>query len=211
MTESHWDRVWNDREANEVSWYQSDPTLSLHLIEQVTTPDDGIIDVGAGAARLVDRLLEAGYTDLTVLDLASAALDAARQRLGASGAHVRWVVGDVTRTDLGRRFDLWHDRAVLHFLVDDVDRQRYRAALRRAVDVGAHVVLATFAPGAPNQCSGLPVRHYDPAEMQRFLGSDFEALEHHEERHETPGGDAQPFVYGLYRRTVATTEGQGER
>jgi len=197
----HWDQVWSTRSADEVSWYQEQPTVSVRLVTAATDPKDSIIDVGAGASLLVDHLLAAGYRDLTVVDVAAGALDQARARLGSNADLVEWVVGDVTLLDLGRRFDLWHDRAVLHFLVEGSDRRRYVEALRRSLNVGGHVVLATFGPQGPESCSGLPVRRYDAAAMQETLGDDFEPLELVDESHATPAGHHQLFLYGLFRRT----------
>ncbi len=205
MSSAHWDKVWSTRAADAVSWHQDEPSLSLRLITGLVDPradpSPSVVDVGGGASRLVDGLLAAGYRDVTVVDLAEAALDQARARLGADAERVTWVVGDATTLDLDRRFDLWHDRAVLHFLVEPGDRARYVEALRRAIDVGGHVVLATFGPDGPTSCSGLPVRRYDEAAMRETLGSDFELLETVEESHRTPTGQTQAFLYATFRRT----------
>jgi SAM-dependent methyltransferase len=197
----HWDEVWGTRAAEDVSWYEEEPTVSVRLVTAVTDPTDSIIDVGAGASRLVDHLLAAGYRDLTVVDVAAGALDQTRARLGPDADLVEWVVGDVTTLELGRRFDLWHDRAVLHFLVERSDLRRYLEVLRRSLNVGGHVVLATFGPQGPESCSGLPVRRYDAEAMQQTLGDDFEPLEFVEASHTTPTEQHQAFLYGLFRRT----------
>ena len=203
MTTPHWDAVWTNQKADEVSWFQAEPTLSLQMIRRVAGPDAGIVDVGGGASRLVDRLLDAGYHDLTVTDVAAAAMETARQRLGATAEQVSWVVGDVTEFDPARSFDVWHDRAVFHFLVDAADRQRYLTVLRNALAIGGHLVLATFGPDGPETCSGLPVRRYGIDSMQDTLGTAFELVDHDVELHVTPSGRTQRFVYGLFRRTAA--------
>jgi len=174
--------------------------VSVDLVERVGDRQAAVVDVGGGASRLVDALLDDGYSDLTVLDIASPAIAAARARLGDRADAVTWLVEDVTRWEPRRRFDVWHDRAVLHFLVAEGDRSRYLTTLRRATGGGAHVVLAAFGPEGPETCSGLPVRRYDAAAMATLLGREFEALDATEEVHVTPSGAAQPFVYGLFRR-----------
>jgi SAM-dependent methyltransferase len=196
----HWDAVWNSRRPEDVSWYQRDAAVSLRLIERAANPATTVVDVGSGASRLVDALLAKGYTRLTVIDIATAAIDAARLRLGQDAERVTWLVGDATTFDFGRQFDLWHDRALLHFLVDELDRDRYLAALRRAVKVGGAVVIAAFAPDGPSRCSGLPVRRYDRAQMHHVLGDEFEPVEYVDEVHATPAGDSQQFLYGLFQR-----------
>jgi SAM-dependent methyltransferase len=200
VTTHYWDAVWDDRNADEVTWFQAEPAVSMRLIRGVAGLDAGIIDVGGGASRLIDHLLEAGYHDVTVLDVAAASIGNARQRLGAQADRATWVVADATDVDLGRTFDVWHDRAVLHFMVDAADRERYLMTLRSAVAMGGHVVLATFGPDGPEWCSGLPVRRYSIELMHETLGSAFELVDHEIEQHVAPSGSTQQFVYGLFRR-----------
>ncbi|MGI9577580.1 MAG: class I SAM-dependent methyltransferase [Microthrixaceae bacterium] len=200
MSQAHWDGLWTDRAPDDVSWFQAEPTESLALIRSVTDRDASILDIGGGASRLVDVLLRAGYTDLTVLDLAAGALAQCQERLGERAQHVDWVVGDVTTHEFGRTFDLWHDRAVLHFLVAPEDRNRYAGAVRRSVAPGGHAVIATFSPSGPKGCSGLPVQRYDESAMIDFLGDGFEGIEFVESHHVTPAGASQDFLYGLFRR-----------
>lgn len=204
-TSDHWDGVWQKRQPEDVTWYQPDPAISLDLITRVTDSDAAVIDVGGGASRLVDGLLDRGYSDVTVLDVAAPALAAARERLGEAAAGVEWIVADVTRWQGDREFDLWHDRAVLHFLIEEADRVKYLERLRRGVAAGGHVILATFGPEGPEYCSGLPVRRYGREAMIEILGPDFEPLEFVEELHEAPTGKTQEFLYGLFRHVV--TEG----
>ena len=200
MSQAHWDDLWADRAPDEVSWFQAKPTESLALIRSVTSLDASIVDIGGGASRLVDALLGAGYSELTVLDLASAALAQCREHLGERAQDVDWVVGDVTTHEFGRTFDLWHDRAVLHFLVAPEDRNRYAAAVRRSVAAGGHAVIATFSPSGPQGCSGLPVQRYDESAMIDLLSDGFEGIEFVESHHVTPAGASQDFLFGLFER-----------
>ncbi len=185
-----------------MTWFQSEPMLSLRLIQGVTRPDQGVIDIGGGASRLASHLLRAGYGDVTVLDIATASIDAARHHLGADAALITWVVADATVAEFDRTFDVWHDRAVFHFLIEPDDRDRYLATLRRALRVGGHVVLSTFGPEGPERCSGLPVHRYSIESLHEALGDGFELLTHETELHVAPHGNTQQFVYGLFRRVA---------
>jgi 2-polyprenyl-3-methyl-5-hydroxy-6-metoxy-1,4-benzoquinol methylase len=197
----HWAQVWTDRDPTEVSWHQVVPTRSLALVQQVAPDRDArIVDVGGGASTLVDHLLEAGYRDVTVVDVAARAMERARERLGARATQVRWVTADVTTLDLGGPVDVWHDRAVFHFLTADADRQRYLDRLLAHVPVGGHVVLATFSLAGPETCSGLPVRRYDAAGLAAVIGPAFTLVTSVEETHRTPAGHPQAFVYVVLRR-----------
>jgi hypothetical protein len=198
---AHWQHIYQGRSPEAASWYQAEPALSLALIAATGLPSGaGIIDVGGGAATLVDRLLDRGYEDLTVLDVAEPALATARARLGARADRVAWIAADVTRWTPPRRWALWHDRAVFHFLVDADDRRAYRAALDRALAADGHVIIASFAPEGPERCSGLPVMRYDEAGLGRALGPGFRFVESRRETHRTPAGAAQAFLYQRYVR-----------
>jgi SAM-dependent methyltransferase len=201
MSREHWQSVWSGRTAEEVSWYQPDCAVSIELLRRVSTPGAAVVDVGGGASRLVDHLLAADYDDLTVLDLSGAALSQAQERLGADASRVTWVVGDVTTYEFGRRFDVWHDRAVLHFLGGESERAAYVANLTRSLADGGHVIVSAFGPAGPEQCSGLPVRRYDEGTMEQTLGPAFEPVDFAEEIHTTPSGVEQQFLYGLFRRS----------
>ncbi len=200
MSQQHWESVWEARSAEEVSWFQADPATSLRLIESVTEPGAAVIDIGSGATRLVEALHADGYRDLTVLDISASALSRARERLGNDAAEVTWIVEDVTAFRPRRHFDLWHDRAVLHFLTEAADRRAYRRTVKRCIADGGHVVVATFGPEGPVSCSGLPVMRHDQRSLGETLGDDFEPIEYVEEEHRTPGGATQQFLYGLFRR-----------
>ena len=193
----HWEAVYSKKKPTEVSWYQAEPTLSLTLVNEGA--GDGrasIIDVGGGASTLVDRLLDRPSTEVTVLDLSGAALRAAQSRLGAKAARVRWIEADILNADMPEAaYDVWHDRAVFHFLTDPDDRRRYVAQVRRSVRVGGHVLVATFATDGPQKCSGLDVARYSPDELHAQFGDEFRLLKSVSEDHITPMGTTQKFVY----------------
>lgn len=201
----HWERVYTTKSAEQVSWFQEHAAHSLQLICQTGVDRHAaIIDVGGGASTLADDLLNAGHTGLTVLDLSAAALETARQRLGERAGQVRWLTGDITRAELPRHaFDLWHDRAVFHFLTDPADRAAYVRQVLRAVRPGGHVIVATFAEDGPLQCSGLPVMRYRPEGLHAEFGDAFTLLKHNKEAHHTPFGSVQQFVYCYCRKESA--------
>jgi SAM-dependent methyltransferase len=197
----HWESVYASKATDQVSWFQTHASSSLRLIEGCAGRDAQIIDVGGGASMLVDDLLDAGYRHVTVLDLAEAALAASRARLGERAARVQWIAGDITRVELpAARYDVWHDRAVFHFLTEAADRARYVAQVLHSVKPGGHVIVATFGPGGPLQCSGLDVMRYAPDVLHAEFGAGFRLLAHETEIHQTPAGKAQEFVYCYCRR-----------
>ena len=197
----HWEGVYESKAATEVSWYQANPERSLALVQKTKMSREApIIDVGGGASTLVDHLLDSGYTDLTVLDLAAAALEQARARLAARAHGVDWLVADVTRFEPRRRYWLWHDRAVLHFLTEAADRERYIEVLRRALEPGGHVIIATFGPDGPLRCSGLDIRRYNVDLLKELLGPEFTLQSQELENHQTPTGAVQQFLYSCWTR-----------
>lgn len=204
MTEkrkNHWEDVYGGKASTEVSWYQEVPEKSLAYLKNTGASQlDAIIDIGGGASTFVDHLLDAGFTDITVLDLADHAFEEVRRRLGDRAASVHWVVGDVTQFDPRCKFDVWHDRAVLHFLTEPADRARYMATLRSALDPGGHVIISTFGPDGPPKCSGLEVRRYTIERLQELLGPEFELQEHGFEDHQTPMSSTQQFLYSRWVR-----------
>ncbi len=198
----HWETVYHNKAAGDVSWFQQHAASSLRLIEDCADQDAQIIDVGGGASVLVDDLLDSGYRNLTVLDLAASALAASRARLGARAQSVEWIAADITRAALpAARYDVWHDRAVFHFLTDPVDRARYVEQVLKSVKPGGHVIIATFGPGGPLQCSGLDVMRYTPDALHAEFGAPFRLLRHETEIHHTPSGQEQEFVYCYCRRS----------
>lgn len=198
---SYWEQVYRTKGPDQVSWFQPEATLSLELIQQVAPArDSAIIDVGAGASTLVDGLLIAGYGRITVLDLSPAALAQAQQRLPNAAGSVVWREADVLTADLpAAAFDVWHDRAVFHFLTSAADRARYVAQVRHAVRSGGYVLVATFAEDGPTRCSGLDVARYSPDALHSEFGSDFRLVDSRREEHDTPWGARQAFTYCLCR------------
>lgn len=201
-SKDHWENVYATKATDAVSWFQPHAERSLDLIRSTLLGQNAaIIDVGGGASTLVDDLVEEGYTDLTVLDLSGAALNAARQRLGEKASQVRWIEDDITQVQLpADRYDIWHDRAVFHFLTDPADRAAYVRTVLRSVKQGGHVIVAAFAEDGPLQCSGLPVVRYRAGELHNQFGDAFILLEHSTEEHLTPFGTVQPFVYCYCRK-----------
>lgn len=198
---SHWNRVYREKTDAALSWHQAGATASLALIDSLRAgPETALIDIGGGTARLVDALLGRGWHDLTVLDISLVALDQARNRLGSAGASVCWQPADITRWLPPRRFDLWHDRAVFHFMVTAEDQAAYLAALEAGLAPGGHAVIATFAPDGPSQCSGLPVARYSPETLAATLGSGFALVASQRQSHMTPWGAEQAFQYSLLRK-----------
>jgi SAM-dependent methyltransferase len=193
----HWDTVYKTKGADHVSWFKPHLDRSLAFLETASVSRaGGVIDVGGGASTFVDDLLERGYTNITVLDLSRAALDAARGRLGDRASLVQWICADVTDIELPvGAYDFWHDRAVFHFLRDPLARGRYVAAVRRSLKPGGHIVVATFGPHGPEKCSGLEVMRFTPEALHAEFGSEFARLASATERHTTPWGAEQEFVY----------------
>jgi len=199
--QAHWEGVYTQKGEGEVSWFQENPAPSLELIAQVgATPTSAIIDIGGGASRLVDNLVERGFEDVTVLDLSDAALQAAKARLGDRAAQVHWIVADATVWEPLKAYDIWHDRAAFHFLTEDRDRAAYIARLERALKVGGYAIIATFALDGPERCSGLPVVRYDPASLRQTLGRAFQLVDTRRQIHATPWGSEQSFQFSVFRR-----------
>lgn len=200
-TTEHWNNVYTKKSEAELSWHQDDPSIALDLMHKAgLTATAAVIDIGAGTSRLTERLLELGLSDLSALDLLESALAAARARLGQREKFVKWIVADITRWEPTQTYDIWHDRAVFHFLVEPKDRIAYLQRLSRSVAPGGHAIIATFASDGPEKCSGLPVARYTPASLVATLGADFTLLTHQFYLHHTPWGSPQSFQYSLLRR-----------
>lgn len=200
----HWNRVYQTKATDSVSWYQQRPDVSLELITSSgIAKDAGIIDIGGGASLLVDHLFDLGYTNLAVLDVAGSALSACRSRLGARAAAVEWFEADVTSFEPPHRYALWHDRAAFHFLTEAGDRARYVATLRKTLKPGGTAIIATFALDGPPRCSGLDVVRYDEQSIAGELGAEFELREVRRETHITPGSAEQRFSYFRFERQLA--------
>lgn len=197
----HWEKIYSEKKPDQVSWFQAGPKQSLELVKLAGIPQKGsVIDVGGGASVLVDRLLDEGFKNITVLDVSNTALLYAKERLGERAKQVKWVVKDVTDFNPLVQFDLWHDRAVFHFLIEEADRKKYASIVSRAVKPGGHLILASFALDGPNVCSNLPVCRYDAKLVQKELGNDFELIREETEAHRTPWDKEQKFKYFLFRR-----------
>jgi SAM-dependent methyltransferase len=197
----HWEHVYSTKAETGVSWYQDEPRLSLELIGAVAPAVGGrIIDVGGGASVLVDRLLDLPFAEIAVLDISETALGKARARLGGRAERVRWVVTDVTEGPELGAFDVWHDRAVFHFLTDAEDRRSYVQLARRTVPEGGHLIIATFAVDGPKRCSDLDVCRYNARSLASELGEGFSIVREARETHTTPWGSLQAFIYGVFRR-----------
>lgn len=201
-SKDHWEKVYSTKATDAVSWFQPHADCSVGLIMAAGVGRDAaIIDVGGGASSLVDDLLANGFTNVTVLDLSAAALAAARKRLGTRASEVQWIEADITKADLpANKYDVWHDRAVFHFLTSPEDRAAYVKAVFHSVRPGGHVIVATFAEDGPAQCSGLPVMRYRADELHAEFGDAFSLLNHRKEAHHTPSGTVQQFVYCYCRR-----------
>ncbi len=196
-SQSHWDSVYQSKPFDSVSWYSPHLNESINLIETLC-PDrtSAIVDIGGGEATLVDDLLTKGYLNLSVLDISEKAIDFTKHRLGTRAAYIAWHIGDITQYQFGeKKFDLWHDRAVFHFLTDASARMRYIELVKRSVKPGGYVVMATFGPDGPLKCSGLDVVRYDESKLHRQFGEHFELMGSQIEHHKTPMGGDQQFLY----------------
>jgi 2-polyprenyl-3-methyl-5-hydroxy-6-metoxy-1,4-benzoquinol methylase len=200
-TSEHWNSVYAAKTDDQLSWSETEPRQSLELVREVCPAGGRVIDVGGGSSHLAERLAAEGFS-AAVLDVSAAALARARARLGARGEQVRWIIGDVTaHPDLGGTFDVWHDRAVFHFLTEPAAREAYAALLGASLRPGAgHAVIATFASDGPKQCSGLPVRRYDAAALAAELGGGVRLLKSISRTHHTPWGKPQSFQYSVFKR-----------
>jgi len=202
QSKAHWENIYQTKDATQVSWFQQHPELSFQFIEHTGGGKAGqIIDVGGGASTLVDDLLANGYQNITVLDISAAALRVAQQRLGSRAAAVTWLEADITQVNLPYRFyDVWHDRAVFHFLTRAEDRARYVEAVQHSVKAGGHVIVATFGLDGPLRCSGLEVVRYSPDSLHDEFGNDFALVDTTNEFHHTPFGTEQKFIYCYCRK-----------
>ncbi len=200
-SEQHWQKVYDGRASEALSWYQQRPDISLAMIEATGLGKTAaIIDVGGGASTLADHLIAAGHTDISVLDIAASALAAAQARLGGQAETVTWIAADATEWAPARQYDIWHDRAVFHFLTEAAQRRAYIERLEAALAKSGQAIFATFALDGPERCSGLPVQRYDGESLGRELGAAFTLIESRRETHETPGGVAQKFHYSRFAR-----------
>lgn len=197
----HWRKVYTDKQPEDVSWYQPAPAASLDALDRFgAEPSQSLIDVGGGASTLVDALVARGWREVTVLDIAAPALTAAQARLGVAGAAVTWEIADITTWQPSRRYAIWHDRAVFHFLTEAGQRAGYIQALTKGLEPGGLAIFATFALDGPEKCSGLTVERYDADRLARTLGSELQLEASWREQHLTPWGAAQAFTWCVFRR-----------
>ena len=196
----HWESIYQTKKPDEVSWYQDKPETSLKLIAETGLDKDaGIIDIGAGDSKLVDNLLEIGYRNITVLDVSSVALEKAKIRLGNRSDAVKWIVSDLRKFQTSDRYDLWHDRAVLHFLTIEDDIKKYAEAVRKFLKPNGYLIISTFSENGPKRCSGLDINQYSKDSMKKLFG-DFEHIKSFEEEHLTPWEASQIFIYSIFKR-----------
>jgi SAM-dependent methyltransferase len=196
-SQTHWDKIYTERAPDQVSWYRPHLEASLALIEQAGAGSlASIIDVGGGESTLVDDLLARGYSNLTVLDISQAAIEVCKKRLGTAEKRVRWLVADITQAKLeASAFDVWHDRAVFHFLTDAADRAAYVRQVVRSVRRGGHIIVSAFGPDGPTRCSGLEVVRYNADSLHAEFGTNFRLISSSRQVHETPFGTTQQFLY----------------
>ena len=196
----YWESIYQTKEPNEVSWYQEKPETSLNLISETGIEKNAkIIDVGAGASKLADNLLALGFRNITALDVSLNALNESKKRLGDRANNVKWIVSDLREFETNDRYDLWHDRAVLHFLTEEEDIRRYKELVRTYLKPKGYVIVSTFSVNGPKRCSGLDVRQYSEDSM-KTLFTGFEHIKSFEEEHLTPWGSSQIFIWGVFRK-----------
>ena len=200
----HWQKIYRTRDHNKVGWYQETPQVSLQLLAEINArPSESIIDVGCGASALVDHLIDQGYINITLLDLSEEALSATKLRLGNKGHLPEFICGDITDITFKHSFDIWHDRAVFHFLTKARDRKAYMAALEQSLSISGRAIIGTFSLDGPATCSGLDVMRYDEEKLRHELPSEFELLNSVASSHLTPGGTIQEYMYFIIRHKKA--------
>lgn len=201
---NHWEEVYSTRPAEKMGWYEPHLQTSLSWIEELRLTEDApIIDVGGGVSTLVDELLNAGHLAITVLDISDKAMALVKARLGQKAETITWMSADITSVNMPEHYyELWHDRAVFHFLIEPEQQRKYRENLLKALKPGGHLIVGTFAPEAPPKCSGLPVQRYSPEQLAKTLGTEFELKRHCQVLHITPSGVKQMYLYCHFQKTV---------
>lgn len=196
----HWENIYQTKKSDEVSWYQEKPKTSLSLIYETNVDKDAkIIDVGAGASKLVDNLLALSFRNITILDVSSTALDKVKKRLGDKANKVKWIASDLREFETNDKYDLWHDRAVIHFLTDEEDIKKYVELARRYLKLNGFLIVSTFSEKGPKKCSGLDIKQYSEDSVKKLF-SDFEHIKSFEEEHLTPWGTGQIFIFSVFRK-----------
>ena len=201
LRKEHWENIYANKQMNEVSWFQQEPTISLALIQKNTqSKDDAIIDIGGGDGFLVDNLLELGYTNITVLDISANAINKAKERLGINADKVKWIISDITKFIPAEKYEVWHDRAVFHFLTQEKDIEYYKILVDENISDNGHFILATFADDGPDKCSGLEVCKYSEKDMENSFSAAFKVIESFKCTHLTPFGSIQNFIFSVFRK-----------
>ena len=201
LKKEHWENIYANKQMNEVSWFQQEPTISLALIQKNTqSKDDAIIDIGGGDGFLVDNLLELGYTNITVLDISANAINKAKERLGINADKVKWIVSDITEFIPAEQYKVWHDRAVFHFLTQEKDIECYKVLVNENISDNGRFILATFADDGPEKCSGLEVCKYSEKDMENSFSAAFKVIESFKYKHLTPFGTIQNFTFSVFRK-----------
>ena len=201
LRKEHWENIYANKQMNEVSWFQQEPTTSLALIQENTqSKDDAIIDIGGGDGFLVDNLLELGYTNITVLDISANAINKVKERLGINADKVKWIISDITEFIPTEQYDIWHDRAVFHFLTQQKDIEYYKVLANENISANGYFILATFADDGPERCSGLQVCKYSEKDMENSFSTGFRMKESFKYKHLTPFGTIQNFTFSVFRK-----------
>jgi len=201
LRKEHWESIYANKRMHEVSWFQQEPKTSLSLIQKYThSKDDAIIDVGGGDSFLVDNLLELGYTNITVLDISANAINKVKKRLGINADKVKWIISDITKFTPTEKYDIWHDRAVFHFLTQQKDIECYKILVNENIRDNGHFILATFADDGPEKCSGLEVCKYSEKDMENSFSIAFKVIESFRYKHLTPFGAIQNFIFSVFRK-----------
>ena len=197
----HWENIYANKQMNEVSWFQQEPTISLALIQKNTqSKDDAIIDIGGGDGFLVDNLLELGYTNITVLDISANAINKVKERLGINADKVKWIISDITEFIPTEQYDIWHDRAVFHFLTYKKEIEYYKILVSKNISDNGCFILATFTDDGPEKCSGLEVCKYSEKDMENSFSAAFKVIESFKYKHLTPFGSIQNFIFSVFRK-----------
>jgi len=198
----HWKDVWTRKKSNEVSWYQEYPKTSIELILSTNPSKDvKIIDVGGGDSNLVDKLLDLGFKNITILDISVKALERSKERLGQKATTINWIDCDIREFDSEKRYDVWHDRALLHFLTSEEDIQKYVEMIRKHVNNEGCVIISSFSTGGPMMCSGLDTRQHSEESLKKLFFNGFEHVKSFEKEHVTPHGMSQIFTWNVFRKT----------
>lgn len=205
MTErkSHWEKIYNTKQPNEVSWFQETPTTSLKLIKQLNLPKSAkIFDNGGGDSHLVDNLLKLGYENITVQDISEAALEKAKKRLGEDTVKIKWIVCDEANCNPPEQYDVWHDRAAFHFLTEEIEISNYVNTIKKCINPGGHFIIATFSEQGPKKCSGLFIKQYSETSMTTLLQSAFEKEKCFTTDHRTPFNTTQKFLFCIFKKKL---------